>query len=589
MAVRNAALVAAFLSQFAVAWADIDYRVAIPQADGQQRMQVTLRIPVESAVTQLQIPSWGPGSYDYPFTPFWKNVDDVKATVDGKDVDPIKPNDYTWTLSTPGARVVTFSYTVPVSISEETGHYRGPSSYVYVVDRKEEKCDLTIDLPSGWNIATGLDGAKGHFTAPTYDVLADNPVTFGKYRELHYVVDGRPHILAMYGPARNDVDTNKLLKACSFISAAENDFFGNHPPYTHYVWHFNVGNRPDGGGGLEHLASTEITLANGLGPGIIGVNAHEFFHLWNVKRIRARVLGPFDYTKLPETGALWWLEGITEYYAHQLMTRYGYWNDKKWYATICTNVGRVRSNPSRLEVGPYEASFRVKDANNGQGNSNGYKISYYDLGVVAGVCLDIEILSQTKGKHSLDDVEHALWDMCKNSQPGFAEDEIRKQCVHFGGPALGEMYDRIIMHGGEMPVEAQLAKVGLTMATTDKEFTDFGATFGRGQGGLSIALVTAAGRGKLERGDVVLSINGTDVSTPAAAAAAVAKIKPGDAVAFKVKRGDQTMDVSVTAASLSRPSLEIAEDPNATADQKALREIWLYRGKKGWKPPVVGG
>ncbi|HWA83227.1 MAG TPA: hypothetical protein VG820_07345, partial [Fimbriimonadaceae bacterium] len=304
MALRNAALVAAFLSQFAVAWADIDYRVVIPQGDGPQRMQVTVRIPVESAVTQLQIPSWGPGSYDYPFTPFWRNIEDVKATADGKAIDPIKSNDYTWTLSTPGVHEVTFSYTVPVSIAEEMGHYRGPASYVYVVDRKQEKCDLTIDLPSGWNIATGLDGTKRHFSAPTYDVLADNPVTFGKYRELRYVVDGRPHILAMYGPARNDVDTDKLLKACSFISAAENDFFGNRPPYTHYVWHFNVGNRPDGGGGLEHLASTEITLANGLGPGIIGVNAHEFFHLWNVKRIRARVLGPFDYTKLPETGAL---------------------------------------------------------------------------------------------------------------------------------------------------------------------------------------------------------------------------------------------------------------------------------------------
>ncbi|HWA84400.1 MAG TPA: PDZ domain-containing protein, partial [Fimbriimonadaceae bacterium] len=293
---------------------------------------------------------------------------------------------------------------------------------------------------------------------------------------------------------------------------------------------------------------------------------------------------------LPETGALWWLEGVTEYYAHQLMTRYGYWDDKKWYATICANVGRVRSNPSRLEVGPYEASFRVKDANNGRGNSNGYKISYYDLGVVAGVCLDIEILSQTKGRHSLDDVEHALWDMCKNSQPGFAEDEIRKQCVRFGGPGLGEMYDQIIMRGGEMPVEAQLAKVGLVMKTTDTQFTDFGATFGRGGGGgMSIALVTAAGQGKLERGDVVLSINGTDIPTPAAAAAVVSKIKPGDSVAFKVKRGDQTMDVTVTATSITRPTLEISEDPNATAEQKTLRDIWLYRGKKGWKPPVVGG
>lgn len=589
MVVRNVALVAVFLSLVPAAWADIDYRVTIPQGDGAQRMQIVVHIPVDSAVTQIQIPNWGPGSYGYPRTPFWKDMEDIKATADGKNVDPIKPNDYTWTLSTPGVHEVTFSYSVPVSISEEMGHYRGPSSYVYVVDRKEEKCNLAINLPQGWNIATGLDGSQGRFAAPTYDVLADNPVTFGKYRELRYTVYGRPHILAMYGPARNDVDTVYLLRACSFISAAENDLFGNKPPYTHYVWHFNVGQRPDGGGGLEHLASTEITLANGLGPGIIGVNAHEFFHLWNVKRIRSHVLGPFDYTKLPETGALWWLEGVTEYYAHQLMTRYGFWDDKKWYATISANVSRVRSNPARLEVGPYEASFRVKDANNGRGNSNGYKISYYDLGVLAGVCLDIEIISQTKGNRSLDDVERALWNRCKDSQPGFAEDEIRNQCVSIGGPALGDMYDKIIMHGGEMPIEAQLAKVGLTMTTTNKEFTDFGATFvpSRQGGGMSVALVTAAGQGKLEARDIVLSINGVEVPTAGAIANVVSKIKPGDTVTFKIKRGDQTSEVTVTATSISRPTQEILEDPNATPAQKALRDFWLYRGKKGWQPPAV--
>jgi predicted metalloprotease with PDZ domain len=600
----RSATIAVLFSLASLAGADINYIVTIqPSGATPARMTVSLDIPVESAATVLQIPNWGPGSYGY--SDYWKNVQDVKAMGKGKEIEPTKPNDYTWTIPTAGLGTVRVTYTVPMQISEEMGHYRGPSTYMYVAGRKHEKCNLMIDLPKGWKIATGLDGMppgktrlgtpgtfdddQGFYSAPNYDVLADNPVTYGKYRELRYTVDGKPHIIAMYGAARNDVDTDFLLKACSFISAMENDLFGNKPPYTHYVWHFNVGKRPDGGGGLEHLASTEITLANGLGPGIIGVNAHEFFHLWNVKRIRSRVLGPFDYTKLPETGALWWLEGVTEYYAHELMTRYGYWDDKKWYATVITNLNAVRSNPAHLEVGPYESSFRVKDAANGRGNSNGYKISYYNLGVLVGLCLDIEIISQTKGRRSLDDVERALWDECKGDQPGFAEDEIRNQCVRFGGPALGDMYDRIVMHAGEMPIEEQLAKVGLKLVTFNKDFTDIGATMSlsRQAGGMAISSVSTPGDAKLKVGDIVQEVNGVAITSGGTLTAVVGKIKPGDTVNFKVKRDDKIVEIAITAGTVSRPTTEIHEDPSATADQVKLRNIWLYRGKKGWKPPAV--
>jgi predicted metalloprotease with PDZ domain len=586
MALRNSAILALFLAFAAPAVADIDYAVTIkPSAEtGGSRMEIQIRVPVRGDTTSLQMPNWGPGSYGYG--DFWKGITDLKVS---GDLATTKPNDYTWTIPTKGLKDVTVTYSLPAQIAEEMGHYGGPRTYMYVVGRTQEKCHLTINVPAGWNIATGLDGANGHFSAATYDVLADNPVTYGKYREIDYIVDGKPHIIAMYGAARNDLDADKLVKASNFIAAAENDFFGNRPPYSHYVWHFNVGKRPDGGGGLEHLASTEITLANGLGPGIIGVNAHEFFHLWNVKRIRSRVLGPFDYTKLPETGAIWWLEGGTEYYAHQLMTRYGYWDDKKWYQTIVSNVQRVRNNPAHLEVGPYESSFRVKDANNGRGNSNGYKISYYDLGVVACLCLDLEILDQTKGKRSLDDVERALWAMCKDNQPGFEEDEIRKQCVKFGGSALGDMYDKIIMHAVEMPVEQQLAKVGLKFTSFSKDLPDLGVvmTPSFSAGGMTVQKVLPVAEGKLKVDDVILQVNGAAVPTNGSLAAAVGKIKPGDTVTFQVKRGTETMDVTITAGTKSTPMIEIQEDPQATAQQKALRDIWLYRGKKGWQPPAI--
>lgn len=561
--------------------ADIRYDVRVLPED---KMQVTVTIPVKSSTTTVQIPNWGPGSYR--LVDNWKRMDNIRALNDsGAEITTTKPNDYTWTIPTMGVKNLRFTYTEPLTVTDEIAHYSGPANYIYVVDRKEEPCWLDLDMPANWKVATGLLEKDKGYWADNYYTFADNPVTLGMYRELSYTVLGKKHIMALYGPARSDLDVDKLTKACSFISQMENDFFGNKIPYDHYVWHFNVGKRADGGGGLEHLSSTEITLANGLGDGVIGVNAHEFFHLWNVKRIRSRVLGPFDYTKLPETGALWWLEGVTDYYAHHLMSRYGYWDDKKFYATLLSQVSTVRANVARNEVSPYEASFRVKDAADGRGNSNGYKISYYNLGFILGFMLDVELLSRTNGKHSLDDVEHALWDMTKNDQPGFEEGEIRKQLIRFGGPEMGDLYDQWVMKPGELPVEASLAKIGLQLGNVDREVVDLGIVATPGlRNGFVVNKVSGSATGIVMVDDIVLEVNGSAITTAGSYNGAIRNLKKGDKVTLKIKRGEETSTVELVAGTTNRPSLAVSEIPGANADALKLRELYLFRGKKGWKP-----
>lgn len=146
-------------------------------------------------------------------------------------------------------------------------------------------------------------------------------------------------------------------------------------------------------------------MGSGVGPGVVGVYAHEFFHLWNVKRIRAKALGPFDYTTMPQTGALWWLEGVTDYYAHTLLGRYDWFGKnerfadpkEKLYGTLVQNVNARRARQDRMKVSPYDASYRVREAANGIGNSQGYLVSYYDTGWLCGFCLDVEMLDRRKG------------------------------------------------------------------------------------------------------------------------------------------------------------------------------------------------
>jgi predicted metalloprotease with PDZ domain len=258
-----------------------------------------------------------------------------------------------------------------------------------------------------------------------------------------------------------------------------------------------------------------------------------------------------------------------------------------FYNRIGSNVDRVLAVPARLEVSPYESSYRVGEAANGRGNSNGYKISYYDLGWLCGMLLDIEIRSQTNGAHSLDDVEHALWNECKNNQPGFQEDEIRRLCVRFGGAALGRFYDQVVMHAGELPVNAELAKVGLTSELVDTPFVDYGFTYtpSRDQGGAVVNTVKGPAEGQLKVGDVIVSINGKAYD-PAngrgfgqAMSTELSKAQAGVPVNIIVKRDGQNMDVQVTPVNSTKKTTKVSEVPNATPQQIALRDGWLATKK----------
>lgn len=589
----------ALLALASLAHAEIGYKVSAK--DFQSRIRIEMKFEAKAGDVAVSMPNWAPGSYR--LVDVFARVEDVTFTGPDGALTFSKQTDNTWRAGLPKAGTVTVSYTMPSQPTGDVLHYAGPSTYMYVVGRKEEACKLTLDVPSGWKIAVGLDLAgktPNEFKAKDYDVLADNPVTVGNFIELNYTSHGKPHQIAMRGAPAAEVDPDELIKMCKFVSDSQGDFFGG-LPFNKYVWHFNVTNGA-GGGGLEHLTSTQITFsARQLGNGTMRLFAHEFFHLWNVKRIRSRVLGPFDYDQLPQTGALWWLEGTTDYYAGLLPLRYGWMEPEDFFSDALSNVRAVRGNSARLEVSPHDASFRVREAANGRGNSNGYNISYYNLGWLLGLCLDIEMRSRTQGRRSLDDVMKALWEMCKNDKPGFEEGEIRKQLVRFGGPALGDCYDNWVMKAGELPIEEQLGKMGLMLDSSPETYVDPGFTvggFGGGGGGRNNQGQNASPpqgarisgirdlSSPLSNGDLLIEVNGASVvgasfqETNAKARAAVQGLKAGEAAKLKVVRDDKTLDVEVTPRSAQRPSFRIRDTEAPTKEQLALRQGWYYAGKK---------
>lgn len=587
------------------AFAEITYTVDLkPDSNA---LHVTVHIPKTQKGAKIQIPNWAPGAY--VLRDNFKQVTDLKAfDPQGKPLDikqeivvaqkiygdvpdqKIANNQIcTWTIA-PAAET-TLSYDVPLRSVEDVMHWSGPPTYIYEVNRKNEKCKLIVNAPENWGVYVGLDAVTGPtknvFSAATYDVLADNPVSAGKLLVDTYTTLGKPHEIVMRGVGRNTINRANLIKACKFVSDMQTDFFGG-APYNKYVWHFDVNTAQDGAGGLEHLSSTQISLAAGLGPRAVSVLSHEFFHLWNVKRIRSKVLGPFDYTVLPETGALWWLEGVTDYYASNLLYRYG-WTDLPSYMTSASNnLNAVRRNPAYTKISPFMSSMRVGEASNGRGNSNGYLISYYNQGWIAGFILDAGIRTETRGKKSLDDVLKALWNMTKNDKPGFKEDEIRKQIVKVAGVNGGKLYDQVIMTPGDMGAEKILSQAGYMVSATIQNTQDVGFDVGNSMGAdrMTVTRVDASNQGTVAIGDKLIALNDQEITGDSARARqtrfseVTQKLELGKPIKVTVERDGTRLDVTVKPVQSQRTSYAIERNPQASPNEKAIADGMLKQFKK---------
>lgn len=555
--------------------ARIDYTVRV--ATGSNQLEFEMVIPSDGKVVEVQIPNWAPGSYRLSNNrQFIKDVSAIRA---GRKVNVTVGEDGAWVVGAGSSGDVILKYSRTTGPVTDRMHVTGPAFYMYVKNRIKEACSIKYVLPENWRSTCGLNVSGDRFVAPDYDVLADNPVTLGDFISDYYEVNGVKHEIAYFGGDVSKVDRAKVIDYCTRITKAQSDFWSG-LPFEKYVWHFTVMNAADGGWGLEHLSSTTIGLAQGVGEGTVSVLCHELFHAWNVKRIRSSVLGPFDYSVLPKTGALWLLEGVTDYYADLLLYRYGIFDEAYFHRSVVANVRTTRSNAQRFEVSPYDSSYRVGEAANGQGNSAGFGVNYYNTGWLVGICLDIEIREKTNGKKSLDDLMYALYEQTKNGKPGFAEGDIRKHLVEIAGSELGVAYDNWVMKPGELPVEAQMAKLGYKFETTVEKFVDAGFVYTFGDDGKMTVIRGGAGANSaFRRGDEVVEINGIAQGGSADEMKVVKDqwmklIVPGAKLKLKLKRGEETVDAEVEVKEGSRTNYAVSEAATVTDAMKSLRKGW---------------
>ena len=540
--------------------------------------------------TDVKLPVWAPGSY--LVREYAKNVEGFEArTASGQPLAAEKINKNTWRVRHAkqvnfqvSYRVYAFELSVRTSfIDADHGYSNGSNVFMYPAENKKLGSTVVVQPAAGWaQVSTALRPAPGKFTykAASYDELADSPIEIGNQKVLEFTANGTSHQVAMCGTYT--ADETKLLADMKRVCEEAHRVVGQNPR-DHYL--FIVHNLERGGGGLEHLYSTTLEVgrtAYGTEAGMksfLGLMAHEYFHLWNVKRIRPVALGPFNYDQENYTHMLWVSEGMTEYYSKQILTRAGVLSREEYLGKLGNAITEVENTPGNRIQSAAESSFDawIKYYRPNE-NANNTQISYYSKGDLIGTWLDLNIAQATSGAKHLDDVFRLLYDTYyKKAGRGFTDQEYQDAVATVAGRRFDEFFRNSVYDTKPIDFATALAYAGLTLtsAPLSAEGT-LGANFSNRTGKLLVASVVrdgAAWNTGLSATDEVLLINGAAPSEETVKALVSSPV--GTDVKLQVRRDGLTRDITLKALPNADRKFTVQPVASPTAAQQKVLAKWL--------------
>lgn len=551
----------------------------------------------------LALPVWAPGSYKV--RDFSKNFLDVKArnAETGAALPLAKTRKNAWRVELQGASAVELEYDVyGFELSVRTNHIddrhafvNGTNTFLYVEGELDRPAMLWVIPPSGWHVACGLERVKvtegpetAHvFRANDYDELADSPLELAAFDRFTFEHAGVPHELCITGSGNRP--SMKFVDDVKKIVAQEVALFGELPsPRYSFIVHLF----PRGQGGLEHKNSTAIQYPRARlrkrkdYERFLSLVAHEYFHLWNGKRLRPKPLGPFDYDREVYTGALWLVEGVTAYYDELLLARAALSTGERYLELQAERLRALLETPGRTRQSLSEASFDawIKYYQRDE-NSPNSQVSYYEKGQLVAMILDLEVRARSQSRRSLDDIVRALWQRYGAKDVGYEEKDLEPIFSEVAGFDTKPFFAAYI-HGTEEPDWGRyLAHAGLEIKPAKRKASDplpprLGITTDRREGGrIEIATVlegTPAFEGGLSAKDEIVAIEGRRV-TADQLDDRLQDHAPGDLVRITLFRDDDLREVSVRLGDGSKTLARIAKRKDASPEERALYEAWLGR------------
>src|SRR5258706_8794419 len=352
---------------------------------------------------------------------------------------------------------------------------------MYDVNQKPDPVKLMIDPPAGWRIVNGrMDKSdQREWQFPNYDVMIDTPTEIAPdWTQDDFNVDGKTYHVVVHSLGGEGGKRPALVRDIEKIVRAETAMWGP-PEFDSYTFLVHFANDAHSSDGMEHLTSTEIIEPGALGDAgtyeeTLDAVAHEFFHVWNVKRLRPVELGPWDFTRPANTRGLWIAEGITNYYGHLMQRRAGLWDDKKFLQALIEQITEVENAPGSKLMSAEESSLSalfIDDApQSQQSNLANTSISYYAKGESLGVVLDLLIRGKTSGKTSLDEVMRRMYDEVdlKSSNAsyylrgrGYRNQEFEALVSQIAGADMSDFFKRYVRGVETPPYEQAFAQVGM--------------------------------------------------------------------------------------------------------------------------------
>jgi predicted metalloprotease with PDZ domain len=573
----------------------IAYEVAMPQPQTHLfEVKLTVSNWVGASLPEtlrerldLKMPVWTPGSY--LVREYAKQLQNFSAaTAQGDRLTTTKIAKHHWQIQTNNSDQIVVSYrmfanelTVRTNHLDATHGYFNPAALCFYIPGFEHcPIELTIIRPDPtWQITTPLPEIRPQtFLAPDFDTLVDSPFEIGCQQIYDFMVLDKPHQLVVWGTG--NLDPQVAITDITKIIEVEAKIFGG-LPYDRYTFLLHLSS--NGGGGLEHKNCCSLLYprfsfqAGEKHNRFMQLVAHEFFHLWNVKRIRPAALEKFDYEGENYTHSLWFSEGTTSYYDLLIPRRAGIYDDKEFLAELSKEITRFMTTPGRLVQPLSESSFDAWiKLYRPDTNSSNSQMSYYLKGEMVTLLLDLLIRDRTQNQKSFDHVLVEMWEKFGKSETGFTEAQLKQIIESIANQDLTEFYDRYIHGVEELPFNDYLAAVGVELKPVPQTTPNLGITVKSEHGReliKSVASNSPAQLAGVDPGDELLAIDGFKVS----AEKLTERLKlyqPGQAINLTIFHADRLLTLAITLAAPQpdRYQLDLVEQP--TESQRQSYQAW---------------
>ncbi len=596
---------------------NVHYRIR-PVHPEAHLFQITLTIKQPDPDGQIvSMPAWLPGSY--MIRDFAKNIVTIDATCGSKPITLEKLDKQSWRCA-PCSSPLTLNYTVyawdlsvrTAHLDTTHGYFNGSSVFLRVHGQDEQPCSVDIVPPEGeqyktWRIATTLptDSALysfGRFRAADYDELIDHPVEMGDFTLLEFEVRDIPHAMVLTG--RHYADSERLATDLKRICETQIDLFSE-APFDRYLFQTMVVD--NGYGGLEHRSSTSLLCSRDSLPlhgeeaisdnyrAFLGLCSHEYFHSWNIKRIKPDVFLPYDLSRETYTPLLWAFEGFTSYYDDLTLLRSGLIDDESYLELLGQTITRVIRGSGRLKQSVSDSSFDAWSKFYKQDeNAPNAIVSYYTKGALIALVLDLTIRGNSNDEHSLDDVMRSLWRDYGKPHVGISPQQMEALIQEYAGEDISALMESALRSTEDLPVMEMLARFGIEMKLRQacgnndmggkinnnriRDPLALGARFSKDPLGVKLLTVfddSAAQKAGLSAGDIIIAVDGLH-TTLDNIETLLGYQRDKEQITLHAFRRDELMQFNMPVQKAPHDTCYLSLNSTCDDTTKKMRQSWLH-------------